>query len=119
MKDYEKPSDDELVKENEVRRNSGSKRPLSSYMFFCKDFRPKIKEWNPEMTMSKVNKELGRRWREDIFFHEDMQTWERLAEEDMQIFQLQKSPQESDDLVIDEDLIIESDREKIPVTLSK
>lgn len=119
MKDYEKPSDDELVKENEVRRNSGAKKALSSYMFFCKDFRPKIKESNPEMTMSEINKELGRKWREEYFSVEDRQRWERLAEEDKERFQIKKSQEQSDDLVIDEDLIVESDREKIPVMLSE
>ena len=111
MKDYDKPS--------EVHRNSASKRPLSSYMFFCKDYRPKIKEWKPEMTMSEVNKELGRIWREDSLDIEDRKKWTRLAEEDKERFQRQKGTDQSDDLVIDEDLIVESDREKISAMLCK
>ena len=107
------------MKDYEVRRISASKRPLSSYMFFCKDYRPKIKEWKPEMTMCEVNKELGRIWREESLDIEDRKRWKRLAEEDKERFQRQKGTEQSDDLVIDEDLIVESDREKISAMLCK
>lgn len=40
------------------------KRPLSAYQLFLKDYRPKIKEKNPEFTFSQIGKELGKQWKE-------------------------------------------------------
>ena len=71
------------------------------------------------MTMCEVNKELGRIWREESLDIEDRKRWKRLAEEDKERFQRQKGTEQSDDLVIDEDLIVESDREKISAMLCK
>jgi len=41
---------------------AGPKRPLSAYMFFCKDSRPGLKEANPELTFGELGKLLGKNW---------------------------------------------------------
>ena len=40
------------------------KQPLSSYMLFCKEERPKIKAANPDMKFSEYGTEMGKRWKE-------------------------------------------------------
>lgn len=65
MQNYSPPSDDELVKTSKRGRKkdpNSPKRPLSPYMFFCKDVRETVKEENPEMDGKQVTSELGKRW---------------------------------------------------------
>ena len=40
------------------------KRGCSSYIFFCKDMRAKIKEQFPDMTAKDITSELGKRWKD-------------------------------------------------------
>ncbi|KAL7492365.1 hypothetical protein ACHAWT_002550 [Skeletonema menzelii] len=40
-----------------------AKKPLTGYMLFAKEMRPKVKEENPEMSFGELGKELGARWR--------------------------------------------------------
>lgn len=40
-----------------------AKKPLSGYMLFAKEMRPKLKEESPDLTFGEVGKELGARWR--------------------------------------------------------
>jgi len=42
----------------------GPKRPLSAYMFFCKNNREKVMKEDPTYTFCQVGKLLGSRWRE-------------------------------------------------------
>ena len=39
------------------------KRPMTSFMFFCNEFRTQIWEANPEFKIGDVAKELGKRWK--------------------------------------------------------
>jgi len=39
------------------------KKGLSAYMFFCQDMRDTVKAENPEMKVTEVTTELGRRWK--------------------------------------------------------
>ena len=41
---------------------TGPKRPMSAYLFFCKEKRAEIKEANPTMKATEVTSELGRLW---------------------------------------------------------
>lgn len=49
--------------QEEERKKSNPKRPLSSYLFFCAQERPKVRELMPVESVTVVAKELGRRWR--------------------------------------------------------
>lgn len=49
--------------QEEERKKSIPKRPLSSYFFFCAQERPKVRESMPAESVIVVAKELGRRWR--------------------------------------------------------
>ena len=40
------------------------KRPMTSFMFFCNEFRNQIWAENPEFKMGDVAKELGKRWKQ-------------------------------------------------------
>ena len=40
-----------------------AKKPLSGYMLFAKEMRPKLKEESPDLSFGEVGKELGARWR--------------------------------------------------------
>ena len=39
------------------------KRALSSYLYFCNEFRQQIKEDNPEAGMTDISKLLGKKWK--------------------------------------------------------
>lgn len=43
-------------------KQTGPKRPMSAYLFFCKEKRAEIKEENPSMKATEVTSELGRLW---------------------------------------------------------
>ena len=45
------------------RENTGPKRPLSSYMYFCQSEREVIKKDHPNMGGKEVTTELGKRWK--------------------------------------------------------
>lgn len=115
MKTYERPSDDLLVN----RKKSGKEEHKTAYALFCRDKRAEVKKQNPEMTLQEVNSELERLWSEfeseeadepwviEYYINKKM---ERdcddptvVAEEDL--------PREQD-LVITEDLLVESNPNK-------
>jgi hypothetical protein len=39
------------------------KRPLSSFLYFCNDYRDKVRSENPDLKMGGVMKELGKLWK--------------------------------------------------------
>lgn len=52
-------------KKNENKKNkdpNAPKKPLSAYMFFCQENRPKVLEENKDIKATDVMKELGERW---------------------------------------------------------
>jgi len=46
------------------RKKAIPKRPLSAYMWFCSDERPKVRAEMPNARITEIAKELGRRWRQ-------------------------------------------------------
>lgn len=46
------------------KKNPKKKKPLSGYMLFCKQERPKIVKAHPNFTFAEVGKALGAAWRE-------------------------------------------------------
>jgi hypothetical protein len=45
------------------KKETGPKRPTSSYMFFCKQQRDSIKKEFPNMNAKEITSELGKRWK--------------------------------------------------------
>ena len=45
------------------KKKEGPKRPPSSFIFFSKEMRPKLKVDHPEWSFGEYGKELGRRWK--------------------------------------------------------
>lgn len=64
MSKEEKRKYEELVPPSVEEKKTGPKRPLSGYMYFCKDARADVKTDNPEMSPKDITKELGRLWKE-------------------------------------------------------
>ena len=65
MKLYVPPEGEEYKKKSKKAssKNSVSKRSPSAYMLFCKDYRPQIKEENPEIKFGDIAKKLSEMWR--------------------------------------------------------
>ena len=102
MKDYIRPSNQELVEERQTRKRSigtskGVKRPVSSYMFFSKDKSQEIKNGNPEMTLKELHSELGRLWREVFNTEQVREKWVKLAEADRTRYYREKTHALSED----------------------
>lgn len=64
-----------------VKDPEAPKRGKSSYIYFCVDKRPEIKEANPEMSAKEIIKELGRVWREDTS-DSDKARYAKMSEDD-------------------------------------
>ncbi|KAG7340638.1 high mobility group box domain containing protein [Nitzschia inconspicua] len=45
------------------KAGGGGKKPLSGFMLFAKEHRPKLKEEHPDLTFGGVGKKLGEMWR--------------------------------------------------------
>jgi upstream-binding transcription factor len=92
IKDYEPPADLGFVtprsKGAKKTRKAGPKRGLTSYIFFCKDMRPKLKEESPDMATKDVTAELGKRWRE--LSENKKKPFEKLAAEDKARYESEK-----------------------------
>lgn len=125
MKEYRAPSQEELVKrkksskEEKSKQENLPKRPLSSYMYFCKDKRKEVEGANPGFEFKQVNSELGRMWREVFNTQEQRIGWIELAEKDKKRYQEEKksnvrqedrqeAPEE--ELSIQEDLLVDRKR---------
>lgn len=50
------------IKIKKFRDPNEPKKPKTGFQFFCDEFRPKIKEENPELKLGGVMKELGKLW---------------------------------------------------------
>ena len=125
MKEYRAPSQEELVKRKKSSKEENlPKRPVSSYMYFCKDKRKEVEAANPEFEFKQVNSELGRMWREVFNTQEQRVVWIELAENDRKRYQEEKKsklvqevrqevPQEvpqGEELSIKEDLLVDKKR---------
>ncbi len=102
MKEYIRPSNQELVEEKQTRKRSigtskGVKRPVSSYMFFSKDKSQEIKNANPQMTLKELHSELGRLWREVFNTEQVREKWIKLAEADRTRYYREKTKALSED----------------------
>jgi len=102
MKEYIRPSNQELVEEKQTRKRSigtskGVKRPVSSYMFFSKDKSQEIKNANPQMTLKELHSELGRLWREVFNTEQVREKWMKLAEADRTRYYREKTKALSED----------------------
>ena len=60
---------------------TGPKRPMSAYLFFCKEKRAEVKEENPNMKATEITTELGRMWKE-VKETEDAEQYAELAKAD-------------------------------------
>lgn len=68
------------VKKRQKVEKTGPKKPLSSYMFYCKHSRTSIKEDNPEATFGQIGKLLGNTWKS--MSKADKKKYEDMAAED-------------------------------------
>jgi hypothetical protein len=102
MKDYTRPSDEELLKlsvNQKKRRSKGEgsakkkkrdpaapKAAGSAYQFFASEMRKTIKEEEPKFAEKgmgiKLMKEIARRWNEDYTTEQDRKRWEKMAKKD-------------------------------------
>lgn len=51
------------IKIKKFRDPNEPKKPKTGFQFFCDEFRPKIKEDNPELKLGGIMKELGKLWK--------------------------------------------------------
>jgi hypothetical protein len=68
-------------KKREKKNNTGPKKPISAYLFFCKEKRTEVKAENPDMKTTEVTSELGRLWNA-IKETPKASKYRKLAEED-------------------------------------
>ena len=63
------------------RKTTGPKRPISAYLYFCKEKRAEVKEENPNMKATEITSELGRLWHE-VKETEEVEQYNELAKAD-------------------------------------
>ena len=79
-----KPKEKKVIKK---KQSNMPKKPLSAYMYFTKDTRPKVKIDHPEFTFGEIGKELGKLWGE----LEDRKQYQELAQADKLRYQKEKA----------------------------
>jgi hypothetical protein len=52
-----------LLSLQKAAAKSGGKKPLTGFMLFSKEHRPKVKLENPDITFGGIGKKLGEMWR--------------------------------------------------------
>lgn len=102
MASYIPPPGEKKRKLKRARDPNAPKRALSAFFFFCKSERPKIIEVSPNLKVSEVATELGRRWRSattaDKAMYEANAIQDKARyEQEMAIFRGQKPLAGSDD----------------------
>ena len=68
-------------KSRKGRKTTGPKRPMSAYLYFCKEKRAEVKEDNPTMKATEVTSELGRLWHE-VKETDEVEQYNELAKAD-------------------------------------
>ena len=74
-------ADVEEKKSRKGRKTTGPKRPMSAYLYFCKEKRAEVKEENPNMKATEITSELGRLWHE-VKETEEVEQYNELAKAD-------------------------------------
>ena len=103
------PSDICFLKKKVKRK--GPKRGRTSYIYFCTDQRPIIKEENPEMNTKEVTSQLGVQWKS--LTDEDKKPYAKLAAKDKSRYEKEKSEW------VDPDDELELDTKKDKKSVSK
>ena len=88
MKGYVRPSHLDNGVESKKKKRKGPKRGLSSYIYFCKEQRPVVKEKNIEMSAKEITTELGRQWK--LLSETDKKPYEKLAKKDKKRYETEK-----------------------------
>ena len=70
-------------------RKPGPKKASSSYLFFCKEHRSKVKTLYPDMDSKDITRELGRVWKEEMT-DKKKKKFEKLAAEDKARYEEEK-----------------------------
>lgn len=66
MSQYTPPptsDDDATPSKKKKREQTGPKRPMSAYLYFCKDMREVLKKEKPELKANEATSEIGARWK--------------------------------------------------------
>ena len=77
------------AKKTKKTRKPGPKKASSSYLFFCKEERPKVKALYPDMDSKDITRELGRVWKEEMT-DKKKKKFEKLAAEDKARYEEEK-----------------------------
>lgn len=111
---YEKEKETYVPSENvsKKKKNTGPKRALSPYIFFCKDYRKQLKEENPDMTAQQITSELGKRW--SSLSDKEKSKYEKLAEKDKERYEKAKSSGSPSESKSDEEEVVEEEPEQEP-----
>lgn len=88
-KRYKKELESYSPSEVYTKQPSGPKKGLSSYIFFCKEYRLKVKEENPDMSAKDITSELGKLWRN--MSESDKKPYIKLAVKDKNRYEDEKS----------------------------
>ncbi|KAJ3253307.1 FACT complex subunit [Boothiomyces macroporosus] len=84
-KKHKKETKDAPKKRQKKEKKEGPKRAMTSFLYFCRDYRGKIKEKNPGMSLGEIGKELGIQWKN--VSAEEKQIYEDLANQDKERYQ--------------------------------
>lgn len=79
---YKKEYEEYEPSEGFTKKYTGPKKPNSAYIFFSGEFRPVIKQENPEFKFPDISRELGRLWKNDYLDIKKRKKWIKMAEKD-------------------------------------
>lgn len=94
------------------KKREGPKRARTSYILFCSDMRPVVRDNNPEMTGRQITTEMARMWKEDYPSKNDRKKWRKAAKEDKARYEREKEEWEAQKDSEESD--VEVEKPKIP-----
>jgi len=84
-------------KSRKGRKTTGPKRPMSAYLYFCKEKRSEVKAEFPDLKATEVTSELGRMWHE-VKETDEVEQYNELAKADKARYtsEVGETPKEND-----------------------
>lgn len=112
-----KSSEEKSFMKKSRNKQTGPKRPLTAYMYFCKEKRPEVKAQNPELSGTEITTRLGTIWKS--FSLKDKAPYETLQQTDKNRYEIEKNSLSEKKVETDKQVANNNKQEKVEKVESK
>ena len=112
MESYKPPASSPKAGSKKKKKDPNApKRAMTSFFYFSKEMRPKVKEENPEMTFGELGKKIGELFRG--LSADEKEKYEELAKKDKERYQREMAEYKSSSKVEEDDDDDDSDSDGV------